>query len=84
MLTLFDMLLTHCFDKSLFSCKDLVAVMIKFCCYTSHSKSHSYSRPISGATLSESGFDSTNKNHKFEQNMDMSSLFKVFTTNEIF
>ena len=34
--------------------------------------------------LSESGFDSTNKNHKFEQNMNMSSLFKVFTTNEIF
>ena len=34
--------------------------------------------------VSESGFDSTNKNHKFEQNMNMSSLFKVFTTNEIF
>ena len=34
--------------------------------------------------VSESGFDSTNKNHKFEQNMNMSSLFKVFSTNEIF
>ena len=32
----------------------------------------------------ESGFDSTKKNHKFEQNMNMSSLFKVFSTNEIF
>ena len=36
------------------------------------------------AYLSESGFNSTNKNHKFEQNMNMSSLFKVFTTNGIF
>ena len=34
--------------------------------------------------VSESGFDSTNKNHKFEQNMNISSLLKVFITNEIF
>ena len=40
MLTLFDKLLTHCFDKSLFSCKDLVAVMIKCCCYSRHMVNH--------------------------------------------